>query len=614
MRFLLPMIALSILLILPLFQEVEAGLGCEQNWHSFGSHCYRHYLGKPVTFDEAEEICISNGGHLASINSPEESDFILSISSTGGQFPFDGQPWVGYKKIDKKWQWIDGSTGAGVKWAPGEPDNNRGNEWCVKYIPDTAMDNAKKVRYYKGRTNVLNDVPCERATTRFICKKAQAELRVMLALPAKKLVDELACEGEGWKGLKSTGACYKHFTEESTTQPGAEKKCQEEGGHLTSITTDEELAFVSELAKTGKVCEFDDQPWVGLVKSICGQWSWTDGEGKKTVALWAPGEPNGDETSDEKCVKLVVDLAINSKSVFVYDNQTDVLNDVPCDRASTRFVCKKELGAKPKIQTRPPLPTAAVPADECPKNAVKVANECICEEGAVDIRDTDFPEKEKYEYGEVCIPMNPCKEVQEDLSVIFVVDSSGSIGDEWQYVLDFIKNAASIVPKNSHVGFVKFASQVSASLWLKNPWTEEEFINSIPSEHDMGLTNTPAALKRALEMFENDKYKSKVVILLTDGIPQIEGYSLARANEMSTTAANELDEHDIKLYIMGIGQYIKIAASSIKNWVKQPEDYFPYHQSISVLSNLHMRNVLMKVCDQDQIKAYLNHPKALNSK
>lgn len=104
------------------------------------------------TWDAMEAEAVLAGGHLASIASMSENQFIYSLmpSSIGT----GGQPgcWIGLHRDGLPgWTWSDGSAFDFTSWAPGEPNNARGNEfWVWMYGPGPSG---------AGRTGVWNDHP-----------------------------------------------------------------------------------------------------------------------------------------------------------------------------------------------------------------------------------------------------------------------------------------------------------------------------------------------------------------------------------------------------------------------------------------------------------------------
>jgi len=141
--------------------EPEACTGdqCPQcpsgDWSVFGSACYRLFDTKK-SWDEAENQCIGEDGHLASVHSQQEHDFIVSLSS---------EPlWLGAKNdlsSEGAWGWSDGSCWLVTAWSGGEPNGDGGGQNCVE---------TNYVRRSVIQTKKWNDVQCEKKLG-FVCKK-----------------------------------------------------------------------------------------------------------------------------------------------------------------------------------------------------------------------------------------------------------------------------------------------------------------------------------------------------------------------------------------------------------------------------------------------------------
>ena len=58
---------------------VTPGNSCPSGWQEFRGHCYL-LVAKVATWADAEKDCINKGGHLASIHSADESNFIHSLA------------------------------------------------------------------------------------------------------------------------------------------------------------------------------------------------------------------------------------------------------------------------------------------------------------------------------------------------------------------------------------------------------------------------------------------------------------------------------------------------------------------------------------------------------
>lgn len=93
----------------------------------FEGHMYYVYTGTSVTADDAENKCDAAGGHLVSITSAEEQDFVLGLLNDSGQ----SKAWIGAT------YYSDGTT----KWTTGE---------SISYVPS----GSKKPYSYHYRTTM----------------------------------------------------------------------------------------------------------------------------------------------------------------------------------------------------------------------------------------------------------------------------------------------------------------------------------------------------------------------------------------------------------------------------------------------------------------------------
>ncbi|CAJ0923506.1 unnamed protein product, partial [Mesorhabditis belari] len=76
------------------------------------------------TFDEAVAYCASQKGHLVTIHSQEENDFVQKLAKTIGSFDLF---WIELKRNPDKgdaFEWTDESSVDFTNWMVGEPDSN----------------------------------------------------------------------------------------------------------------------------------------------------------------------------------------------------------------------------------------------------------------------------------------------------------------------------------------------------------------------------------------------------------------------------------------------------------------------------------------------------------
>ena len=91
----------------------------------YNGHYYRVY-NRSMTWREARNYCRDLGGHLVTITSRGEQNFVEDLLSSDGK---KNCYWLGgYKESKHSWRWVTGESFSYNNWAKGQPDNYTSNE------------------------------------------------------------------------------------------------------------------------------------------------------------------------------------------------------------------------------------------------------------------------------------------------------------------------------------------------------------------------------------------------------------------------------------------------------------------------------------------------------
>ncbi len=113
----------------------------------FNGHSYK-LIDLDVSWMDARAYCIEQGGHLVTITSPEEQDFLANNF-------YDQKLWIGAFESEEGWYWITGEAWYYENWRSGEPSG--GEEWCGCLWTDMEWN------------DIRNEDPGERISA-FICE------------------------------------------------------------------------------------------------------------------------------------------------------------------------------------------------------------------------------------------------------------------------------------------------------------------------------------------------------------------------------------------------------------------------------------------------------------
>ena len=95
----------------------------------FGGHRYLLFLAEKMNWHDAQAFCRSVGGHLATITTQEESDWINKTFSTSLC-----EYWIGGtdERFEGEWGWVTGEEWVYTNWERDQPDNFEGRQHALQ--------------------------------------------------------------------------------------------------------------------------------------------------------------------------------------------------------------------------------------------------------------------------------------------------------------------------------------------------------------------------------------------------------------------------------------------------------------------------------------------------
>ena len=151
---------------------------------------------------------------------------------------------------------------------------------------------------------------------------------------------------------------------------------------------------------------------------------------------------------------------------------------------------------------------------------------------------------------------------QSGIDLIFVLDSSGSIGrSNFQLIRDFVSNViihSDIGPDKTRVGVVLFSASASVQFQLNTHLTKPSLLDAVAHIPFTGKrTNTAAGINLSVQLFNTtfgarprSSGTPRIVIVLTDGRSNVPQETIAAAER--SHAANIIS------YVVGLGKIINV--------------------------------------------------------
>ena len=228
-----------------------------------------------MTWYEAKAHCEGLGGHLVTITSQAEQEFIEGLLQGHDRNIY----WLGGTDAAQKgqWEWISGELFEYSNWDDGQPDNYGGIEHYLQ-INGSLHDRAGKwndLSHNGQNVNFSHSLD----TIGFICEWETGYQGSIETIPSN--------------AAHFNGSAYQVYSA-SMTWYEAKAFCESIGGHLATITSQEEQEFVEQMVlRHGDLSMF----WIGLFDEDW-EWKWVTGE-PLSYTNWSPGEPTGGQTAGQ---------------------------------------------------------------------------------------------------------------------------------------------------------------------------------------------------------------------------------------------------------------------------------------------------------------------------
>uniref|UniRef100_A0AC34GY58 C-type lectin domain-containing protein n=1 Tax=Panagrolaimus sp. ES5 TaxID=591445 RepID=A0AC34GY58_9BILA len=215
--------------------------------------------------------------------------------------------WVGGEDLDNRgqWVWTDGVAFTFQNWAPNEPDLLPGFQ-CISIGKDRAFwytaDCFKEKPFVCELPALLLPTTSTRPPTLPSTTTPSIEISTTPNIEITTTEEEIStlgppsysCDDDTWAQFNDTHFCFKVFPK--NVFDDAESGCKSYGGHLASIHSQEELAFIDTLLDNYYY-------WLGLCTSDNGfTWAYTDGTSIDfAINHWCS---NGPQHTADTCVVL----------------------------------------------------------------------------------------------------------------------------------------------------------------------------------------------------------------------------------------------------------------------------------------------------------------------
>lgn len=259
---------------------------------AFMGHFYKLFP-EALNWHQAKTRCMEMGGCLADIRNKETNDFLVNFVRDKGV----NGVWLGAsdENHEGRWLWSDGSEMKYTNWAGGEPNNvgEGGEHYALLLITPVHFTN---LTWESGR---WSDQPAESGRglppgwkMGYVCQWNDPSQERMT--PTVKAFGKSPPKD----AVVFKQHSYKFFPDVLDWRQ-AKIRCEELGGHLPIVETDEENSFLNSLAEKSITNHGEwDAIWLGATdEQQEGEWKWVSGQ-PLAFTKWFDQQPNNKQNEE----------------------------------------------------------------------------------------------------------------------------------------------------------------------------------------------------------------------------------------------------------------------------------------------------------------------------
>ena len=250
--------------------DVDSVYEIPEDAEEYNGHYYKLYAtGDVITWDDAQEQCEALGGHLATFTSEDEWEFVVN-----GVLDEVYNYWIGgYYDYDGFWKWVTDEDMSYQEWDT--PNQDRSVTYPYMGVKDFGwLPFDEDARYVGSAYFYVKGYLCE-------WDSAEEDMSDVDGTETAYTIPEDAEEYDGHY-------YYAYSVGRSLSWDEAQEQCEQRGGHLAVVTSEEEQRFLEI-----KIMDSNAIYWLGGFYDIDGEWKWVTGE-DMTYKEWTT--PNDSES------------------------------------------------------------------------------------------------------------------------------------------------------------------------------------------------------------------------------------------------------------------------------------------------------------------------------